>query len=300
MTSTLNKIGQKVQDHKRSTLEKSLRGIIVVSPILWLLINIMVLGLAILLMPSAMIVSNLLMVFLFALIINGWFWAGLLTTYLFRDQSKKFECPNFSAPLGEKDGFVTYVPAQIEKGKIIEPQYIIRRIGGFSAFGLHTKGNVIVAYPAEYEKNMLAGGIVCFCWLRSCSIDQVAENVRNSIVREGVLSDLFTASTDIRFSRTIYIPGQQVPEETHIAWDVGRDAYIAEINRLKAMTQEKDYQLESYETSRSREAFKLRPADDGFREKYNVPPESVDEKTRRLYQQADEELDERRRRRRSY
>jgi hypothetical protein len=286
----------------RSKLEKSMMGVIVVSPMLWLVINFLVLFMAWLMLPHKMIVPRYLMLLLLALIINGWFWAGLLMTYLFRDQSNKFLAPNISASLGEEDGFITYAPALInEAGKILEPEYVLRAVSGFSAFGLHTKGRVLMAYPRAYETYFPGGGISCHTWLRCCRVDQVAENVRVSLTREGAAGSVFTsANEEIWFGRTYFNVGEKVPDKIDYAFDVYMDTLMAEINRLKQLVGEKDFQTMKYEQRRSLDAFKAGPANRDFRNDYMSPPESVDEKTARLYGQAKEEIEARERRRNQY
>ncbi len=282
----------------KTKLEKSMMGIIVVSPMLWLVMNFVLLFMAWLVMPPKMIFPRYLVLLLFALIINGWFWAGLLMTYLFRDQSNKFISPNFSASLGEEDGFVTYSPAIIdENGKIHEPEYVLRAASGFSAFGLHTKGRVLMAYPRAYESHFPGGGVVSHTWLRCCTIDQVAENVRVSLTREGAAGNVFLSANDeIWFGRTLFNNGEKTPDKIDYAFDVYIDSLMAEINRLKSLVGEKDFQTMKYEQKRSLDAFKAGPANRDFRTDYLSPPETVDEKTKRLYGQANEELEERRRR----
>jgi hypothetical protein len=282
---------------KVSGLQKSLKGIIVVSPLLWLIINVAILAMLFLLLPKEMIIGRFAMLFIMALVINGWFWAGLLSSYLFRDASHKFMAPNVTASLGKDDGFITHAPEIRVDGKIIEPQYTIRAISGFAAYGIHTKGRIIVAYPTEYETIFPGAGVNSYAWLRSCSIDQVAENVRIALVREGAAHGIYTSPRDeIWFSRTVFNIGDIAPNRLDIAWDLAVDEKQREINRLKAIVQEKDYQIESYELARSREAYKLRPASDDFRDRYHEPPESMAERSKRLYPDPDDEYENRRRR----
>lgn len=282
----------------KTKLEKSMMGIIVVSPLLWLVMNFVLLFLAWLMMPKNMIIPRYLMLLLFALILNGWFWAGLLMTYLFRDQSNKFMAPGISASLGEEDGMISYAPAHIdEKGNILEPEYVIRALSGFSAFGLHTKGRVLAIYPRQYEVYFVGGGVACYTWLRSCTIDQVAENVRVALTREGAAGSVFVSANDeIWFGRTYYNIGEKVPDKIDYAFDVYIDSLMAEIHRLKSNIGEKDFQGMKYEQRRSLEAHKAGPANRDYRTDYLSPPETVDEKTRRLYGQANEEIEERKRR----
>lgn len=282
----------------RTKLEKSMMGVIVVSPLLWLVLNFVLLFMAWLMMPKRMIFPRYLVLMLFALILNGWFWAGPLMTYLFRDQSHKFMAPNISASLGEEDGFITYAPAMIdENGNILEAEYVLRAVSGFSAFGLHTRGRVLMAYPRAYETYFPGGGITCHTWLRNCRIDQVAENVRISLTREGAAGNVFLSANDeIWFGRTYFNVGDKVPDKIDYAFDVYIDSLMAEINRLKSHLGEKDFQTMKYEQRRSLEAHKAGPANRDFRTDYLSPPETVDEKTKRLYGQANEEIEERRRR----
>ncbi len=283
--------------NKTSTLQKSLKGVIVVSPLLWLVLNVAILSLLFMLLPKAMIIGRFTMLFLVALIINGWFWAGLLSTYLFRDASHKFMSPNITASLGEKDGFITYAPEVRHGNKIIEPQYTIRVISGFSAYGIHTRGRIIVAYPTLYETIFPGSGVNCYAWLRACSIEQVAENVRIALVREGAAHGVYTSASDeIWFTRTQFDIGETAPNRVDMAWDLALDEKQKQINQLKSIVQEKDYQIESYELSRSRSAFAMRPADEDFRNKYHDPPESVADRSKRLYDDRDDEYIDRKRR----
>jgi len=283
------------QKNKATTLQRSLKGVIVVSPIIWILINVAILGFMFLILPNRMIIGKGTMLFMMALMINGWFWAALLSTYLFRDASHKFIAPNINASLGEHDGFITYAPELRREGKIIEPEYIIRVLSGFSAYGIHTKGRVITAYPAQYEHIFPDSGVICYSWLRCCTIDQVAETVRTALVREGVAHGIYIDPNDeIWFGRTMFNIGELSPDKVDVSWDIARDELIQEINRLKSIVQEKDYQIESYEVSRSRQAHLQRPADADFRSKYQQPPESVAERGRRLYGDEEEEAERRR------
>ena len=281
----------------KSQLTKSIQGIIIVSPILWLVINILFLSMAFLLLPKMMIVPRWLMLLLLALIINGWFWAALLFTYLFRDQSHKFIAPNISASLGEEDGFITYAPMiPDEKGAIIEPQFTVRAVSGFSAFNFHIRGRVLTAYPTAYETYFPEGGFTTHTWLRCCSIDQVAENVRIAIVREGAAHGVFiTPNDEIWFGRTFFNSGEKTPNRIDIAFDVALDEKQKLISDLRAQIGELSYQVQKYTQRASLDAYKASPASPSFREQYNRPPESIDERTRRLWGQAQEELDERER-----
>ena len=275
-------------------LSKAVRGIIVISPMLWLLINLLVLILCILIMPDAMIVTKVGMIMIILGVINGWFWAMLLMTYLFRDASHKFIAPGLSAPLGVNDGFLGYVPEDTKTG---EPQYTIRALSGFAAYGVHLKGRVLCIYPTKYERRVPAGGIVANFWPRACQIDELPEGVRTVLTKESVAIGVYSDPNElIWFGRAPFLPDQVQTEKDAWHWDGLVNSMNKEINRLKAIVQEKDFQIESYELSRSREAFKLRPADSNFREMYNQPPESIDEKTRRLYSQAQQEMDDRKRR----
>lgn len=273
---------------KRSVLTKTITGIIVVSPLLLLLFNLLTLGLLWLLLPHRMTMDRWVMVFVFGIAINGWFLAGVLFTYFFRDQSDKFVCPTFSCSLGENQGFITYIPPIIKEGKIIEPQYTARALGGFSFGrhgGIHTMGRVIAVYPTKYEIYLSGGGIACYSWLRSCKVDQVARNVRDMLVRVGAAEGIFVdADTDIWFSRTVMDVGEMIPDPEKIAWDTALDEHIAEVNRLKGLVGEKNYQVESYTLADSLRAARERPADTDFREKYHEPPESVAERTGRIYE----------------
>ena len=283
--------------NKANSIEKSLQGVIVVSPLIWILINVSMLLMFFLILPKEMMISKLGMLFLLMALINGWFWAALLSSYLFRDASHKFVAPNINASLGEHDGFLTIAPEVRENGKIVEPEFIIRVISGFSAYGIHTKGRVIVAYPTQYEHIFPDSGIICYTWLRCCTIEQVAETVRNALVREGVAHGIYLHPNDqIWFGRTLFNIGESSPDKVDVKWDVGKDALMAEINRLKSIGQEKDYQIESYELARSREAHLLRPAEADFRTKYQTPPDSVAERSRKMY--SDEEDYESNKRRR--
>ncbi len=279
-------------------LDKAMMGIIVVSPMLWFVMNFVLLFMAWLMMPPRMIFPRWLVLLLFALILNGWFWAGLLMTYLFRDQSNKFLAPNMSASLGEEDGFITYAPAMVdEKGNILEPEYVLRALSGFSAFGLHTKGRVLVVYPRAYETYFPGGGVSCHTWLRSCTIDQLAENVRVSLTREGAAGNVYLSANDeIWFGRTYYNVGEKVPDKIDYAFDIYIDSLMAEINRLKSMVGEKDFQTMKYEQRKSLDAFRSGPANRDFKNDYLSPPDTVDEKTKRLYGDAEQELQERNRR----
>lgn len=276
-------------------MTKSLKGIIVVSPLIWILVNVVILGVLFFILPDSMIIGKGAMLFLMALIVNGWFWAALLSTYLFRDASHKFIAPNINASLGEHDGFITIAPEIRKDGKIIEPEYVIRVLAGFSAYGIHTKGHVIVAYPSQYEHVFPDSGVICYAWLRCCTVDQVAENVRIALVREGVAHGIFVNPNDeIWFGRTLFDVGERAPDKVEVAWDVARDELMLEINRLKAIVQEKDYQIEAYEKARSLEAYRRSPADIDFRTKYQQPPETVAERGRRLYGYEEEEESKRR------
>lgn len=285
-----------------SQLTKSIQGVIVASPMLWLIINFLFLLMAYLLLPKMMIVPRWLMLLLIALILNGWFWAALLFTYLFRDQSHKFIAPNISASLGEEDGFITYAPMiPNEKGDIIEPQFTIRALSGFSAFSFHIRGRVLSAYPTAYETYFPEGGWSVHAWLRCTSIDQVAENVRIALVREGAAHGVFlTPNDEIWFTRTFFNSGDKVPNKTDIALDVNLDEKQKLIADLRAQIGELSYQVQKYTQRASMEAFKASPSSPSFREQYNRPPESIDERTQRIMGKAQEELDERDRRRGRY
>lgn len=288
-------IFKRKRKNKVSSIEKSLQGIIVVSPLIWVLVNLSILGMMFLLLPNEMIIGKGAMLFIIAIMINGWFWAALLSSYLFRDASHKFVAPNINASLGEHDGFITIAPEVRKEGKILEPEFIIRVISGFSAYGIHTKGRVIVAYPSQYEHVFPDSGILCYTWLRCCTIEQVADTVRNALVREGVAHGIFINPDDqIWFGRTLFDIGEASPDKVEVSWDSARDELMEQINRLKSIVQEKDYQIESYELSRSREAHLLRPVDEDFRNKYQQPPESVAERARKMY--SDEEDTDRRKR----
>lgn len=274
---------------KEAQLKRALKGIIVVSPLIWLFINVMLLTIAFLLLPPQLIMSRIVELFQIFIMMNGWFWAGLMFTYLLRDQSHKFISPTFSCSLGRNDGFLTYAPPMIKDNQVIEPQFTIRTGSGFEAMNLYSAGKIIMIYPTKYETHLLSGGISCYSWLRACTVDQIPENARIALVREGVAHGVFAdPNTEVWFSRTVFDVGRMAPNREDLAWDVGRDELIAEINRLKAIVQEKDFQIESYELGRSRQAFMLRPEDANFKTHYQTPSRSVGDRARELYEGQEE------------
>jgi hypothetical protein len=289
---------KKKRKSKKKGIAKKLQGIIIISPWLMIVFNAIMMLLFYLILPKEAIIARWGLLFILMLVLNGWFLCGLLITYLFRDQSQKFICPTFNAPLGEDEGFVTIVPPIYDKnGKMIEPEYVIRAVGGFEALYVYSRGKVLVAYPRSYEIQMGKGGIVTHCWLRLTTVDRVAKNVRDALVLQGVAEHQFQdGNTEIWFGRTVYNVGEAVPNQELIHYDSLMDEREGEINRLKAIVGEKDYQVERYEQGKSLEAYRSGPADEDFRERYNRPAETVRERSAKTYED-DQEARERRRRR---
>lgn len=288
----------KKKKSKKKSLSRKLQGIITISPWLMIAFNAIMILLFYLILPKEAMIARWGLLFILMLLLNGWFLCGLLITYLFRDQSQKFTSPTFNAPLGEDEGFITVVPPIYNKdGKELEPEYVIRAVGGFEALYVYSRGKVLVAYPRAYEVQMGKGGIVAYCWLRLTTVDRVAKNVRDALVLQGVAEHQFQdGNTEIWFGRTAYNPGEAIPDQKLIHYDVLMDEREGEISRLKGIVGEKDYQVERYEQAKSLEAFRQGPADENFRERYNHPAETVKEKSARTYDD-DEEARERRRRR---
>jgi hypothetical protein len=261
-------------------LRRALKGIIIVSPLVWILVNALILSMAFMLMPDRMIMPKSVELFQIFLMLNGWFWAGMMFTYLLRDQSRKIITPNISASLGKDDGFLSYAPPMIKDSKMVEPQFTLRTAGGFDAMHVNSYGKTIFIYPTKYEVTLPKGGIAVYAWLRACTIDQIAENARVALQREGVAQGIFVdPNTEVWFSRTIFDVGRMAPNREDLAWDLASDEMISEINRLKAIVQEKDFQIESYELGRSRRAFMERPANEDFRSQYQRPSQSVGERS---------------------
>ncbi len=282
---------------KKKTLTKKIQGFTRISPLVILALNLLVIGTLWLLLPERLTAPRWVMLFICGLALNGWLMWGIFFTYYLRDQSDRFLSPVFNAPLGERQGFLTVVPPIIKEGKMIEPEYTIRAVGGFEAMFIYMPGKVITAYPTKYEVHMAAGGIACYCWLRSCKIDQVAPNVRNWLVRVGASKGIYIdGDTEIWFARSIFDVGETVPDAEKNYWDYAMEEKDAEIQYLKGQRGEYKYQVESNIMGDSLEAAKRRPADEDFRTRYNEPPETVAERASRETDYEDQRKRDRERR----
>jgi hypothetical protein len=233
------------RNKKVDLLQKNMRRVIVVSPLLWIFINVLFLGMAYLLLPDEMYISKPGMMFAIALIINGWFFAGLLLTYLFRDGSHKFISVNLSTSLGMDDGFAGYIPPQKIGSSMIEPQYTCRILGGFMSrlYGIHTQGRTLAFYPTEHEMFFPGGGYAVNCQMSATLIAQLPAAIRLWIKKQGGSFNIYREGTEVYFARLPYYTHPTERQKYEINLDLALQERDLRIDGLESRIKEQEMQI---------------------------------------------------------
>lgn len=282
-------------------LMNTFQHIFIMSPLFLVGINLIIMIPLYLMAPGQLKLAKWGFMILIFATVNGWIVGGILFSYVFRDQSHKFQCPVFSCSLGERLGLLNYVPPYIKIidgiKHLLEPQFTIRRLGGFSAMGIHIGGKVLSIYPTKYEVIFPGGGVQCYCWLRETHVDELPKNVRDMLVRVGTAHGIFvTGHTTVWFSRSIYDVGEMIPEPELWDKDTLCDELNAEINRLKGLKGHLEFQEEQSAISKSLNARRETAGAEDFLSDYHEPTSGAGERAQGMTRAEIEDYDRKRKR----
>jgi hypothetical protein len=202
----LKKSEKKKKEAKTAHLQRNMKGIIVISPWLWLAINGLVLGMVFLIYGDQTYLRVWEIMGLIFGALNGWLAFVEFFPFLLRHNSHKMVCANISTSLGEEDGDPKIIPPVMENGKEIRIPLVCRNGAGFNTehYDVHHVGKVPYIYPLKAEIKYPGGGISSNAWVRPTPVKDLPKHVKEYLENHGEDSFRVKPDTEIWFTEETF------------------------------------------------------------------------------------------------